>query len=66
MKQKPLLVFVVSIFIACNSDTKTASGEAKVKAASTEEPKMSMPIPLSIPTIGKPVQKKIQKWYCRP
>jgi hypothetical protein len=27
---------------------------------------MSMPIPLSIPTIGKPVQKKIQKWYCRP
>lgn len=40
MKQKLLLVFTVGLFIACNSDTKKDSGEAKVKAASAEEPKM--------------------------
>lgn len=40
MKQKLLLFFAVGVFIACNSDTKTGSGEVNVKAASTEEPKM--------------------------
>jgi hypothetical protein len=40
MKQKLLLVLAAGVFFACNSDTKTASDEAKVKAASTEEPKM--------------------------
>jgi hypothetical protein len=40
MKQKLFLLFVAGLFAACNSDTKTASDEAKVKTASTEEPKM--------------------------
>ena len=41
MKQKFLLLLAIGAIAACNSsDKKTASNEAQVKSAATEEPKM--------------------------